>query len=127
MKPLLLAILIACSVTALGQEKPATQQHSKTAEQTPAPQLKAEDLLNIRNLQFDQAKRLLEMQSLKSRYEQLQNESQSFQPALRTMIEAAAKAANVDLTKWEFDSDSLKFVARPMPPKAEDQKPKPGN
>ena len=101
----------ASDTIAVGQSQSATP--SPTPQQQPA--LKTEDLLKVRDLQYQQAKRLLAMRQMEKEYKALQDAVDAGQRQMDEVIRAGAKAGNVDLEKWLFDSDSLRFVARPAP------------
>jgi hypothetical protein len=81
-----------------------------------APEVKAEDALKIRDLQYEQAKRAMEMRDLEERYQQLKTESDNWRTQMQAAIAAAAKSAGVDLAKWDFNIDTLKFTIKPPPP-----------
>lgn len=102
-----------------GQEKsvPGAPGHIATGSPaTPeAPQLKTEDKFKIRDLQYSQAKVALEMKRLEARYKELQQQGAVLQMDIDEAVTVAAKNAGVDLTRWIFDADKLKFVARPDP------------
>lgn len=80
------------------------------------PQVKTEDLLRLRNLQYEQAKRLVRMQEIKSEFDRLNSENQRLNAEIETWIKEQAKAQNIDLTKDVFDFDKLKFVERQEKP-----------
>ncbi len=112
----------ASDTIAIGQSQnpPATAGGTdKSAAPSPtpesAPALKTEDLLKVRDLQYQQAKRLLVMRQMEKEYKALQDAVDAGQQQMNEVISAGAKASNVDLTKWAFDPDALKFVARPAP------------
>jgi hypothetical protein len=79
------------------------------------PAMKPEDQLKIRNLQFQQDKKLLEQQRLEARYRQLQEEIKADETRINDAVQAGARAVGVDLSKFVFDLDLLKFVPRPAP------------
>lgn len=72
--------------------------------------IKSDDLLILRNLQYEQAKRVIRMQELKSEFDKLNNEQQQISISINAWIKDQAKKQNVDLTKNQFDLDQLKFV-----------------
>lgn len=72
--------------------------------------IKSDDLLKLRNLQYEKAKRIIRMQELKSEFDKLNTEQQSLDTEINTWIKEQAKSQNVDLTKNRFDFDNLKFV-----------------
>lgn len=74
------------------------------------PQIKSEDLLKFRNLQYEQAKRALRMQDLRNEFDRLNSEQQKIGTEIDNWIKEQAKVQNVDLAKYVFDSDQLKFV-----------------
>ncbi|HKO43322.1 MAG TPA: hypothetical protein VJU84_08530 [Pyrinomonadaceae bacterium] len=78
-----------------------------------APELTPEQLLKIRDLQYSQAKVVLEMRQLEARYKELQQQGATLQHELDRAVTDGAKSAGVDLDKWIFDTDKLKFVTRP--------------
>lgn len=71
---------------------------------------KPDDLLKVRNLQYEQAKRLLRMQQIQAEYTKLDAEQQNLSSQIDNWIKEQAKINNIDLTKNRFDFDSLKFV-----------------
>lgn len=79
----------------------ATQQPKQTS---------SDDLLRLRNFQYEQAKRILRMQELKSEFDRLNSEQQQFATEISNWIKEQAKIQNVDLTTHKFDFDQLKFV-----------------
>src|SRR5260370_12251911 len=95
--------------TAGGTDKSATP----SPEVTPA--LKTEDLLKVRDLQYQQAKRLLAMRQMEKEYQALQLAVDVGQQQMNEVIRAGAKAANVDLNNWAFNPDPLNLFARPAP------------
>ena len=70
----------------------------------------SDDLLKLRTLQYEQAKRVIRMQDLKSEFDKLNLEQQSFAVEINEWIKDQAKKQNVDLTKNKFDLDLGKFV-----------------
>lgn len=73
-------------------------------------QIKSDDLLKLRNLQYEHAKRIIRMQDLKSEFDKLNSEQQKISAEIDSWIKEQAKIQNVDLTKNTWDSDQLKFV-----------------
>lgn len=73
-------------------------------------QIKSDDLLKLRNLQYEQAKRIVRMQDLKSEFDKLNIEQQQISAEIDSWIKEQAKINNIDLTKSRWDSDKLKFV-----------------
>ena len=90
-----------------------------------APTLKTESLFYIRDLQYEQAKLLLGMKQLEAQYKKLQEDVDRLGQSVNAIVEADAKAANIDLSKWSFDTDKLKFVPREKPAPATQPSPKP--
>lgn len=90
-----------------------------------APALKTESLFYIRDLQYEQAKLLLGMKQLEAQYKKLQEDVDRLGQSVNAIVEADAKAANIDLSKWSFDTDKLKFVPREKPAPATQPSPKP--
>ncbi len=88
---------------------------SPTLPVAPSPHLPLSALLEIRELQYQQAKRALEMNDLEKRYAALQKESDAWKEQMHAAIAAGAKAAGVDLQKWDFDSDKLTFIRKEQP------------
>lgn len=72
--------------------------------------IKSDDLLKLRNLQYEQAKRLIRMQEIKAEFDKLNSENQSISVEISNWIKEQAKIQNVDLAKNTFDFDKLKFV-----------------
>jgi len=113
---------------AFSQSKPAQAQPSPTPKpdttivvpNSPAatgvlitPQMKLEDLLRIRSLQYEQDKKLLEIQRLQARYKELQEGIAADTQTINEAVRSGAQNANVDLSRYVFDLDALKFVPRP--------------
>ena len=78
-----------------------------------APVMKTEDQLRIRNLQFDQDKKLLEMKRLEAQYRELLLAVDRAQQQIENAVRDGARSAGVDLDKFQFDLDTLRFVPRP--------------
>lgn len=72
--------------------------------------IKSDELLKLRNLQYEQAKRIIRMQELKNEFDKLSVEQQTISSEIDNWIKEQAKIQNVDLTKNRFDLDKLKFV-----------------
>jgi hypothetical protein len=95
------------------------------------PAMKPEDQLKIRNLQYEQDKKIIELQRLKLREQELEEAIQTDVSAINAAVRAGGQAAGVDFAKFIFDLDSLKFVLRPSPvvnqsaPRGVDNTPKP--
>lgn len=66
--------------------------------------------MKLRNLQFEQAKRVVRMQDLKAEFDKVSSENENFKAQIEIWIRDQAQKQNVDLTKFYFDSDQLKFV-----------------
>lgn len=77
------------------------------------PTIKSDDLLKLRNLQYEQAKRILRMQDLKSEFDRLNSEQQKLTIDIENWIKEQGKAQNIDFTKQRFDLDQMKFVDIP--------------
>jgi hypothetical protein len=118
-KHLVISILLLVSCAAIGssQQKPETGRDAGAPQAgmpaLQAPALKAEDLLKIRDLQYAQAKRVQQMQQMEAVYKRLQDDQASDSRHIDDVIREAAKAANIDISKWVFDAETLKFVPRP--------------
>lgn len=69
-----------------------------------------EELLKFRNLQYEQAKRIVRMQDLRAEFDKLNIENEKIKGEMDNWIKEQAKKQNVDLTKYAWDSDQLKFV-----------------
>ena len=87
---------------------------SEDAKAVAAPELKAEDLLKIRDLQFQQARRLMQQQQMVREYEALQKQIEESREALRGAVDVALK--DVDRAKWDFDAETLKLIPHANPP-----------
>jgi hypothetical protein len=72
--------------------------------------IKSDDLLKLRNLQYEQAKIILRMQDLKSEFDRLNTEQIKKKDDIDKWIKDQAKEQNIDLTTHQFDLDQLKFV-----------------
>lgn len=81
-----------------------------TQSQNGSYTIKSDNLLKLRNLQYEQAKRILRMQELKNEFDKLNIEQQALAVEIDSWIKEQAKAQNIDLTKSKFDLDTLKFV-----------------
>lgn len=73
-------------------------------------QIKSDDLLVVRNLQYEKAKRIIRMQELKSEFDKLNIEQQSLDIEIDNWIKEQARIQKIDLNKNKFDFDKLKFV-----------------
>jgi hypothetical protein len=76
------------------------------------PAMRAEDLLRIRNLQYEQDKKLIEMQQIEARYKELKDGIASDNAAINAAVRAGAEAVHADILKFVFDLDSLKLIPR---------------
>jgi len=76
-------------------------------------QIPADDLLKFRNLQYEQAKRVVRMQDLKSEFDKLNSENEQLKAEMSAWVKDQAKKQNIDLAKFYFNSDTLKFVEIP--------------
>ncbi len=83
-----------------------------------APVLRAEDLLKVRDLQYKHAARAATLTKMEQQYEQLIKLQEADAQKLDTVIQEAAKASNIDLTKWQFEIEELKFVPRVQSPES---------
>lgn len=72
--------------------------------------ISSEELLKLRNLQFEQAKRVVRMQDLRTEFERINGENEQLKIQIDAWIKEQAQKQNIDLTKYYFDSDQLKFV-----------------
>src|SRR5258708_5514837 len=122
MKNVFFAILIitCCAIAAMGQSKPAdatmvVPQRPNAESVLITPMLKLEDQLKIRGLQYEQDKKLLEIQRLEARYKELQEGVRSDAKNIEDTVRDGSRAAGVDLAKYVFDLDTLKVVPRPSP------------
>ncbi len=122
--PLVLAGLMVATLGFAFSGHGQSKQTEQSAKQVPPTggTLKTEDLLKIRDLQYEQAKRLLEMRQIEARYRELQEATVSGQQQIDDAVRAGAAAANVDLKQWVFDADRLKFIPRAAekPPEKKD-------
>lgn len=71
--------------------------------------------LQLRNLQFQQSKLLVEQFQLQLRYQELQREVEKYQAQIVGTCESAAKAQKVPLDKYTCDAESLSFQRKPTP------------
>lgn len=133
---LMLIAFAMCCVTIVAQPSERGQEIAKnktppTAEAPApaAPAFKADDLLKIRDVQYRHAQRVAQMKVLEQQYTKLQTDQDADGQKVDQIIRDAAKAANIDLTKWSFDIEELKFVPRENrasetgPPKTKSQSP----
>jgi hypothetical protein len=102
--------ILFASITVAAQSLPADPAAQQKAA---APVVKSEELLKMRSLQYESAKRLVRMHQLQAEFEKLQNEQQSLAQQINAWIVAQAEALKVDLKKLQFDFDALRFVERP--------------
>jgi len=72
--------------------------------------ISSDDLQKLRNLQYEQAKRIVRMQELKSEFDKLNSEQQQYSVFINDWIKDQAKKQNIDLAKYQFNFDQLKFV-----------------
>jgi len=132
-KHLVISILmiLSCAAASIAQSPPATaggtDKRAAVAQAlspnsspivsgvSETPALKTEDLLKIRDLQYSQAKRALQMKQYEAAYRQLQDDQMADARRIDDVIREAAKGASVDIEKWSFDADALKFVPRSPP------------
>lgn len=77
------------------------------------PAVPAAEQLKLRNLQFEQDKKLIEMQRIEARYRELQAGIQNDHEAIENLVRAIMKGANVDPARYLLDLDQLIFVPRP--------------
>jgi hypothetical protein len=70
--------------------------------------------------QFQQIQ--MQMSNLQRQYDQAVKDAKDLQTEMAIDCAAAAKASNVDLTKFTCDLDTLSFAARAEDKKAEDKK-----
>lgn len=98
--------------SAKSKEPSAAASPSALSSLPAAPEFKAEDLLKIRDVQYRHAQRAAQMKILEQQYEQLQKAQEADRQKVDQIINDAARAANVDLTKWSLDIEELKFVSR---------------
>jgi len=104
-------LVLVVTIAVLAQQPASRPQEANAA----APTLKTEDLLKVRDLQYQQAKRMLTMRQLEQEYKALKDAVDAGQQQMEEVVRAGAKAASIDLEKWRFDPDALRFVARPAP------------
>ena len=128
MKHLLIVVLmLSCSAAVSAQQQTAVTADAaiKAAGDSAPPQLKAEDLLKIRNVQYEKVKRALQMTQIEAAYKALQEQQEAGSRRLDDLLTEAVKAAGVDTTKWIFDLEQLRFSERPAaatsPGKKEDK------
>src|ERR1051325_8515540 len=93
---------------------------------TVVPAVPVTEQLKIRNLQFEQDKKIIESQRIEARYRELQAQIKADTDALDDLVREAADTAKVDLIVYVFDLDRLVFVPRnPQPLKPQTKEPKP--
>jgi hypothetical protein len=83
-----------------------------TTENKEPPALKTEELLKIRDIQYDHAKRAARMKQIEELYERLQAEQAADAKRIDAVIVTGAQAAKINLETWIFNVDSLTFVLR---------------
>ncbi|HEY6232792.1 MAG TPA: hypothetical protein VIW64_16125 [Pyrinomonadaceae bacterium] len=96
-----------------GTSAPVEQAAQTPAGVTITPAMKPDDQLRVRNLQYQKDKKLLELQNVVARYNELQASLQRDDQMIEEAVRASAKAAGVDTGKYVFDLDSLTWNARP--------------
>lgn len=84
----------------------------RTSDSAAAPEFPAEQKLLIRDVQYRHAQRAAQMKTLEQQYEQLQKLQQEDAGKVDTIVDGFAKSASVDLAKWIFDIEDLKFKPR---------------
>lgn len=72
--------------------------------------ISSDDLLKLRNLQYEQAKYVIRMQDLRTEFDKVSSDNEKVKAQIDAWIIEQAKKQNIDLTKYRFDSDQLKFV-----------------
>lgn len=82
---------------------------------TPAPALKAEDLLKIRDVQYRHAQRAARMKAIEQEYSLLKTAQDADGQKVDAIITTAARDAKVDLAEWAFDIEGLRFIPREKP------------
>lgn len=80
---------------------------------SPAAQLK------IRNLQYEQDRKLLELQRIEIRYRELQAQIKADNEGIENLVRELVTSAKVNTTLYVLDLDSLTFVSRNARPKKE--------
>ena len=112
---ILIALLALCLFTAIvgRAQSPGSTVKPVPPATAAAPQLKDAELLKIRNIQLNQAARTIRMQQLQAEFKDLAAANAVDGRAIDDVITTAAKASNIDLTKWIFDAEKLAFVERP--------------
>lgn len=105
----LLAAMIGIAASGFPQDKPK-------------PELKKEVALEIRNVQWQQAKLLFQMDQLKAQYAQLQQQSNANAAELKTKLEAAIEKSGLDAKKYDLNGDTLELTEKPPAPKPEEKK-----
>ena len=74
--------------------------------------IKPEVALEIRNLQYEQAKTILDMKTLESQYQQLQGRAQQRAGELNNKLGTALERSGLDPKKYEINPDTLAVTAR---------------
>jgi len=80
-----------------------------------AKPLPKDNQINLLKVQRQIQQVQIQMADLQRQYEQASNTIKQLQTQMETECNAAAKEANVDLTKFTCDLDTLTFVAKPAP------------
>jgi len=121
---ILLLLTVHCAALSGAAQSPkigpraAAQVANDTGSQTPAgvtitPAMKPEDQLRVRNLQYQKDKKLLELQNVVARYNELQASLLRDDQMIEEAVRASANTSGVDTSKYVFDLDSLTWNLRP--------------
>lgn len=87
------------------------------------PVLTPEVALEIRNMQWEQAKIQMQMDAIKAQYLELQNQTIARGQELKGKLDTAVKRSGLDEKKYELNPDTLAVTEKPVPtPKPEEKK-----
>lgn len=106
-------LIVAVTLLVLGI--PALAQ---TPKAEPAPKLKPEIALQLRDAQYEQAKLLLQMKALEAQYADLQKKFGAEQEKFIRLAGSALKDSGIDEGKYVLDPDTLDVKVKPAPPAA---------
>jgi hypothetical protein len=101
-------LILLCFIFCHAQQQP-----------TAAPAIPVADQMRIRNLQFQQDKKLIEAQRLEVRYRELQEQIKADSEAIENVVREICSSAKIDTSVYIMDLDSLIFVPRNPRPKKE--------
>ena len=118
MKLYLTYLLLVCASIALAQApKPVPKPDPKPAVAKPEtlPAIPDKDKLAIRDLQVENMQLSEQMKDMVTKYQQLQQQSQTVSGKIGELVNRVFKEANLDQSKYQIDPQKLVFVPKPPP------------